>query len=143
MPKKVIIFMSVMAVFTVAAMTALSIFVVGVLGANPFHKWQAERDYKNNSEVFLQVALSSEEIFSISKENFDENSEELCKIFNEMDYEFITFTYDGVFFCKGYDGMSGVGLYYTREGKTHNPTRKEKIIKKLDENWMIFSEHYL
>ncbi|MBR2500258.1 MAG: hypothetical protein IKB60_04180 [Clostridia bacterium] len=110
---------------------------------NPFLRIMAERDYEKNKVIFEEFVLNyKDEEIVVTKENYDKSSRTLEILFEKMDYEFIRVSKDYVFFCKGYDGMSGIGvMHLTNENYMVSP--KEKVVKKLDEYWVIFSEHYL
>ncbi len=110
-----------------------------------FFKLEAsvKKDYLNNKETFMELMIEYREKEGIiKKEEYDKHSKELNRLFNELDYEFIRFNKYGIFFCKGYDGMSGIGLLYTKDISSME-TIKDKVIEEIEENWFLFSEHYL
>lgn len=104
---------------------------------------RVETDFKNYYNIFEQIATEQSGNNKIlTKDNFDKNSKELCIIFEELDYEFISFSSGAVFFYKGYKGMSGIGLCYIIN-QDYVFTIKLKELKKLTEKWSIFEENYL
>lgn len=122
---------------------AFLLIFMSAFDLNPFLRIMVERDYDKNTEIFEDFVLNyNDEEIVVTKEDYDKTSRTLEKLFEKMDYEFIRVTQDYVFFCKGYDGMSGIGvMYLTNENYIVSP--KEKFVKELDERWVIFSEDYL
>ena len=127
----------------IIAMSFLCIVLFYAFDINPFLQIMVEGDYKKNKVGFEEIALDykGEEII-VTKENYDKSSENLVKLFEKMDYEFIRVSKDYIFFCKGYDGMSGIGVMYLINENYH-VSPKERLVKELDKYWVIFSEHYL
>lgn len=129
-------------ILLIIVMTFLFIFM-RAFDLNPFLRMMVERDYEKNKVVFEELVLDyKDEEIVVTKENYDKSSRNLVKLFEKMDYEFIRVSKDYIFFCKGYDGMDGIGvMYLINEDYIVSP--KECFVKELDEYWVIFSEHYL
>ena len=130
-------------------LTVFIVLVIGIfttmhhIGVNPFRNVgkTIQNDYTYNRYIFEKIATNNQEDTFITKENYDKSSEELHFIFDTLKYESIRISYGTVFFCKNYDGMTRIGLFFSNY--SYKPTPKQNIVKKLSENWIILEEHIL
>ena len=130
--------------FIIGLVMFFMLVIIYTLGIRPFSNIsiQAEKDYTNHKTVLMQFIIENDDSnLFITKDIYDKSSVSICTIFEDLQYQFIRVGHDNIFFCKGYDGMSGIGLLYSETSFTPNP--KQKVIKVLDEKWMIISEHNL
>lgn len=120
------------------------IVIIYILGIKPFSNIdeQAEKDYVNHKEVLMQFVIENvNDNMFMTKDMYDKTSVCTCKIFEDLQYQFIRVSHGNIFFCKEYDGMTGIGLLYSETSFIPNP--KQKVLKILDEEWVIIAEHVL
>lgn len=118
--------------------------VISTLGISPFSNIDimVEKDYVQYKIILERfIEENDERNMYMNKDLYDSSSVNACKIFEDLQYQFVRASHGNVFFCKGYNGMSGIGLLYSKT--SFIPNSKQKVLKILDENWLIISEHNL
>ena len=127
----------------ISVISLSGIILLAVLGINPFSNIgkQVEKDYIFHNQTFMEFITENTSDVFINYKTYDKSSSNLCKIFEDLSYQYVLKNHDFVFFCKGYDGMTGIGLLYSEMPFSPNP--KQKIIKVLDDKWFVISKHEL
>lgn len=127
-----------------AMIVVIVLLSTAVIGNKLFCKYESicEDDFSEYYWAFEKITIQmNEKSQIITKENYDSTSLEYQLIFEKLEYQFISVSKKGIYFCKNYKGMSSFGLLYV-SNESYIST-KDKIIKRLNDEWVVFSEHYL
>lgn len=100
--------------------------------------------YKGNFESIISL-FPDDDYYKITSENYDKSNNNLCLIFEELQYSKIYSDYKGnVFFDKFGDGLSFHGLVYLKspEYVIGIPKTKSEYISE-DKKWCVYYAHGL